>query len=66
MKSGRNLSVTVGTSSGPFVGTGSRRKGLLITVPAGVRVTISDKQNATMGDGLLIENQTAPYKLDYD
>ena len=52
------LSVTVGTTSGPFVGSAANRVCLIISSPKTNAITISQKNPAVLGGGLTIRPDT--------
>ena len=67
MRGATSTSVSVSAASAVLVGGNNRRHSLTLSVPSGIRVTISEDSPAVLdGAGLTLSNLTAPYKITFD
>jgi hypothetical protein len=55
----------VGTATIPYIGPNPRRRSLIIFVPSGNRLTISQRSDVALGTGLTLSNSTSPFIMRY-
>jgi hypothetical protein len=59
-------SFTVGTVAAPLLGPNPRRHSLIIWVPSGNRVTLSQRSDITLNAGITISNSNSPFVMTAD